>query len=215
MSSPKPTDVRPADKDEDESDEVLLYPLRVESHPGDSANSATQYSPHSQRQEQPPLHVRGHPLYRSQTAATQHYGYSPTSLHQYALFPALMRSVTPRPLATATSNTYGIPLANSPLSDSTPNAPSTLFEYPEPQTSAPDLPPSTSSSSDTKKYSCHLCGTSFERRYDLKRHMNTHVEQKQFECSRCRKALARNDSLQRHKAACKGPKFPSITYSTL
>ncbi|KAG8777001.1 hypothetical protein FRC16_004334, partial [Serendipita sp. 398] len=77
MSSPKPTDVRPADKDEDESDEVLLYPLRVDSHPGDSANSATQYSPQSQRQEQPLLHVRGHPLYRSQTAATQHYGYSP------------------------------------------------------------------------------------------------------------------------------------------
>ncbi|KAG8777453.1 hypothetical protein FRC16_004153, partial [Serendipita sp. 398] len=133
----------------------------------------------------------------------------------YALFPGPMRSVTPGPVATAISNTYAIPLANSPLLDPTLHAPSTLFKYPEPQTSAPDLPPSTSSSSDTKKYSCHLCGTSFERRYDLKRHMNTHVEQKQFECSRCRKALARSDSLQRHKTACKGPKFPSTAYPTL
>ncbi|KAG8758753.1 hypothetical protein FRC14_007468 [Serendipita sp. 396] len=210
MSTQKPSNGRPAGKDEDESDEVLLYPIRMQPHPGNYSNPAAQSNPQSQRQEPPRFHPREHPHYRSQTPVTQHYGRSPASLHQYALFPAPMRSVTPGPVATTSSNNYNTPLSNNFLLGPVTDALHTSFNCPEPQSFAPDLQASTSSSSGSsvKKHSCHLCIMSFERRYDLKRHMHTHAEQKEFECSRCRKALARNDSLQRHKAVCKGPKSP-------
>lgn len=112
-----------------------------------------------------------------------------TSLEQYAMFPGPKRSATP-----------GQNQATHPTQFGLPSASQNYQTYPSSGSNAPDqLPPG-------KKFLCSLCIAGFERRYDLKRHMHTHSDQKEFVCPKCEKGLARHDSLTRHLTVCKGPK---------
>ncbi|KAG8807761.1 hypothetical protein FRC17_004276, partial [Serendipita sp. 399] len=198
MSSQKPTNGHQARPEGDE--EMPRYPPWVQTPLGNPIDPATQHNTQSQ-QKQPQFPAGGHPLYRSQTPVTQQHGRSLTSLEQYALFPAPVRAATPGPVVTAPSRNYTTP----PTDFFSISPTSRAFEFPlvnsgPPSDTQSSGPSSSSTTSSTKKHSCHLCAVSFERRYDLKRHMHTHAEQKEFECARCQKALARNDSLQRHQA---------------
>ncbi|KAI0318891.1 hypothetical protein OF83DRAFT_1042046, partial [Amylostereum chailletii] len=47
-------------------------------------------------------------------------------------------------------------------------------------------------------YVCDLCGTTFTRPHDRKRHFESHHTNTQHTCQWCGKAYARYDSLKRH-----------------
>lgn len=141
--------------------------------------------------------------------------YSPTSLQQYAIFPGAPRSLAPATSASSFSHAQeqnsnfnyshsptlhptSAASSNAGMSTTLPSA----HSYPDAHTDmVADI--NANNANGSKKHVCSLCPAAFERRYDLKRHMGTHLDQKEFVCSGCNKALARNDSLQRHQSVCK------------
>lgn len=151
---------------------------------------------HNQSQQRHAPHAHDHNVTPSN--GYPHPSHSPTSLQKYALFPpAPLPSVTPGP---------GMPYQpNSVGTNSFPSSSQQHQQHLSHHSSGSDTPePQTSG--NRKPNACQLCNASFERRFDLKRHMHTHSDQKEFICPRCDKALARSDSLNRHQAVCKGPR---------
>ncbi|CCA68692.1 hypothetical protein PIIN_02557 [Serendipita indica DSM 11827] len=141
--------------------------------------------------------------------------YSPTALRQYAIIPGNTRPLAPAPTIGLSyhetlhpniqrrhsSSLHSLASATS----SNANTESTLvtrFPYANMHTGV-GANIHTDDTRMSKKHACTVCEAAFERRYDLKRHMETHSEQKKFICFGCQKALARNDSLQRHQIVCK------------
>lgn len=49
-----------------------------------------------------------------------------------------------------------------------------------------------------RPFKCEICGSSFSRNHDLKRHSRIHLDVKPFPCTSCDKAFARKDALKRH-----------------
>lgn len=193
----------------DEDDGILLQYASTHSSTPDSQQSAYHLS-------LPAIQTRGQPMHHSQTPNQSHSGRSPVrfdypiyglylmpvsicldpsptqvSLEQYAIIPGPVRSATPR-----SGMRMPMVYTTNPMSHTRPLSVSS-------STNNHGLP---TPSPPVKKYNCTLCAMSFERRFDLKRHMHSHSDHKEFICSRCDKALARNDSLQRHQATCKGRK---------
>lgn len=58
--------------------------------------------------------------------------------------------------------------------------------------------PESGSPPSTRAYSCDICGASFSRAYDCKRHRDIHTRQGGHECPYCKKTLSRADALKRH-----------------
>jgi hypothetical protein len=59
--------------------------------------------------------------------------------------------------------------------------------------------------SNERPYSCEFidqnqkqCEFKFKKSYDLRRHMQTHLENKQFQCGKCEKSYGRSCNLKRH-----------------
>lgn len=86
-------------------------------------------------------------------------------------------------------------------------SPPTYYPYPSTlssQTSgyASEVPhPAT----NCKTFACDICGSSFSRAYDCKRHRDIHTRQGKHECPYCHKNLSRADALKRHiERGCSG-----------
>ena len=105
----------------------------------------------------------------------------PFSLSQYSL---QQRSMTPGPYMHASHPHHPA----SPSAGPYPSYPSYL-----------DLP-----KSPPKENKCQYpnCEASFDRRYDLKRHILSRHQEPDFECSFCQKKLSRSDALTRHFGTC-------------
>ncbi|KAF8521273.1 hypothetical protein BU17DRAFT_31974, partial [Hysterangium stoloniferum] len=50
----------------------------------------------------------------------------------------------------------------------------------------------------SRAFACDICGASFSRAYDCKRHRDIHTRQGGHECPYCHKTLSRADALKRH-----------------
>ena len=61
---------------------------------------------------------------------------------------------------------------------------------------------------DDKKYTCHICGSSFKRVVGLQKHIaGIHEEKKPYQCSQCNACFADSSNLKRHfKSAHEGKK---------
>ncbi|GJJ06221.1 hypothetical protein Clacol_000411 [Clathrus columnatus] len=58
---------------------------------------------------------------------------------------------------------------------------------------------------NSKSFACDICGSSFSRAYDCKRHRDIHTRQGKHECHYCHKNLSRADALKRHiERGCSG-----------
>ncbi|KAH6914300.1 hypothetical protein BKA70DRAFT_1369610 [Coprinopsis sp. MPI-PUGE-AT-0042] len=54
-----------------------------------------------------------------------------------------------------------------------------------------------------RPFQCEVCGLSFNRQHDLKRHRDTHSGDKPFPCNGgCGKTFTRKDALKRHQVSC-------------
>ncbi|KAF7325694.1 hypothetical protein MKEN_00419500 [Mycena kentingensis (nom. inval.)] len=54
--------------------------------------------------------------------------------------------------------------------------------------------------SPTREFPCEFCPLSFDRNYDLKRHVETHSGEKPYVCDRgCGKSFSRKDAVKRHQ----------------
>ena len=51
-------------------------------------------------------------------------------------------------------------------------------------------------------YTCKICGVTFTRTSDLKRHEDMHAGKKGLKCVKCNKAFGRADNLRRHTKTC-------------
>jgi Zinc finger, C2H2 type len=57
----------------------------------------------------------------------------------------------------------------------------------------------------SRAFACDLCGQTFSRAYDCKRHRDIHTRQGGHECPSCHKSLSRADALKRHmERGCSG-----------
>ncbi|OUM56957.1 hypothetical protein PIROE2DRAFT_23014, partial [Piromyces sp. E2] len=50
-----------------------------------------------------------------------------------------------------------------------------------------------------KPFKCEYCNISFERKYDLNRHIRIHTNEKPFACEKCNKRFCRSDQLIYHR----------------
>lgn len=87
-----------------------------------------------------------------------------------------------------------------------PGSSPTYYPYPSisPQTFgyAPEPPHPVT---NFKTFACDICGSSFSRAYDCKRHRDIHTRQGKHACPYCHKNLSRADALKRHiERGCSG-----------
>ncbi|KIJ49363.1 hypothetical protein M422DRAFT_117375, partial [Sphaerobolus stellatus SS14] len=47
-------------------------------------------------------------------------------------------------------------------------------------------------------FACDICGATFSRAYDCKRHRDIHTRSSGYPCPKCHKSLSRADALKRH-----------------
>lgn len=111
----------------------------------------------------------------------------PFSLSQYSL---QQRSMTPGPYLHAS---HPLPLPLQPASP--PSGSGSRVPYPN-YLDVPTSPP--------KENKCQYpnCDASFDRRYDLKRHILSRHQEPDFQCPFCLKKLSRSDALTRHFGTC-------------